>query len=589
MARTDSDTKDPPTPQPPYPKRSPRKDDAAPEKKYEDTTTVPKKAQDPPFEDTYKKWQRLSEEANRRRQPWIPMWQAIYELVLPQRESFFDIAPGQPTTDLIYDETATVGVPRLASRLSSGFFPEGGELFTLAWGEEAPDHLRFDPVGLLKLERLTKMIHDAWQNSNLSTEISEGLTDFAVGTMNMAQEAGKWPGTVEFKTVPPTNIAILPGPGGTVDGWFQWRKKQPLEGVYDEFRKRGTFPDRFMKDLKVDARRELTVQTAVWRESDEEGEKFKACAILPDYSCCIYERVLEGEGSCPWSTTRWSRVGLDVWGRGCVMLVMPAIKTCNLTVQLILENAELALGGVWVYDDDGVFNPDNVVLAPGTFIPKSKEGKIEPLQSAAQFDVAQLVLTDQRTNIKKGLFIDEMDSPGKTPYSAFEIQNRLAEIARDLSAPGNRLVHECLIQQVNRTIHIFEEQGVLDAADMRVDGKRIRLTPKSPLLRGQDQIELNELMQWGGQINALFGQGTAAVLLNRKTAIPYISRRNGVPMSLVRSDEEIKAEMLAAKTGALASQTAENQVAGAQGAPPAPGGSAASDLMSAAATGAAPP
>ena len=167
MARTNSDTKDPPTPQPPYPRRSPRKDDAAPEKKYEDTTTMPKKAQDAPFEDTYKKWQRLSEEANRRRQPWIPMWQAIYELVLPQRESFFDIAPGQPTTDLIYDETATVGVPRLASRLSSGFFPEGGELFTLAWGEEAPDHLRFDPAGLLKLERLTKMIHDAWQNSNL--------------------------------------------------------------------------------------------------------------------------------------------------------------------------------------------------------------------------------------------------------------------------------------------------------------------------------------------------------------------------------------------------------------------------------------
>ncbi len=577
-----------PTPQPPYPKRDRRRDDKAPEKDYPDTDATPKKAADQPDETTYKKWEKLSEEANRRRQPWIPMWQGIYELVLPQRESFFDIAPGQPTTDLIYDETATVGLPRLASRLTSGFFPEAGELFTLSFGDEAPDHLR-TPQGNAKIEQLTRMIHDAWHNSNLGTEISEGMIDFAIGTMNLAQEAGTYPGQVMFKTAPPTNIAILPGAGGSVVGWFQWRKKQPLEDVYKEFRRRGTFPDKFMKDLKSDPRRELTVNTAVWDESDATGYKGKAVAVLTDYNAVIYERVLEGEGACPWTTTRWSRVGLDVWGRGCVMLTMPAIKTCNLTVQMILENAELALGGVWVYDDDGVFNPDNVTLVPGTFIPKSKEGTIEPLKSAAQFDVAQLVLTDQRTNIKKGLFIDEMDSEGKTPRSAFEIQSRMAEIARDLSAPGSRLVHECLIAQVNRTIHIFEEQGILDAADMRVDGKRIKMVVKSPLLRGQDQIELNELMQWGGQINALFGQGTAAILLNRATAVPYITRRNGVPMSLIRSDEQIQQEMIKAKQGAMAEQIANNQVANAQGAPPEPGGAAADRLMESAATGAQSP
>ena len=43
-------------------------------------------------------------------------------------------------------------------------------------------------------------------------------------------------------------------------------------------------------------------------------------------------------------------------GRGPVLQAMPAIKTLNLTVQLILENAEMAIAGSYVYDDDGVFN-----------------------------------------------------------------------------------------------------------------------------------------------------------------------------------------------------------------------------------------
>src|SRR5262252_645046 len=141
MARTDPSTGDPVTPQPPYPKRSRRKSEAEPEKQYEDTTITPQAAREPD-PDLYKEWQKLNEEAQRRRQPWVPIWQTIYELTLPQREAFFDVAPGQQTTDFIYDETAVVGVPRLASRLTSGFFPEAGELFTLAFGNDAPDHLK---------------------------------------------------------------------------------------------------------------------------------------------------------------------------------------------------------------------------------------------------------------------------------------------------------------------------------------------------------------------------------------------------------------------------------------------------------------
>jgi hypothetical protein len=76
------------------------------------------------------------------------------------------------------------------------------------------------------------------------------------------------------------------------------------------------------------------------------------------------------------------------------------------------------------------------------------------------------------------------------------------------------------------------------------------------LLRGQDQVELNELMQWGQMMDALFGPNTAAMTLNRATTIPYISKRNGIPMTLIRSDEEIKADLAKAQAGAMAAQAA---------------------------------
>ena len=82
----------------------------------------------------------------------------------------------------------------------------------------------------------------------------------------------------------------------------------------------------------------------------------------------LFSSVLKSRSELPWITTRWSKSGFEVWGRGPVLQAMPAIKTLNLTVQLILENAEMAIAGSYVYDDDGVFNPDNITIQPGTFM-----------------------------------------------------------------------------------------------------------------------------------------------------------------------------------------------------------------------------
>ena len=48
-----------------------------------------------------------------------------------------------------------------------------------------------------------------------------------------------------------------------------------------------------------------------------------------------------------------------------------AIKTCNLTIEMILENAQMAISGIYQMDDDGVINVDTINLSPRNCYSKS--------------------------------------------------------------------------------------------------------------------------------------------------------------------------------------------------------------------------
>ena len=79
------------------------------------------------------------------------------------------------------------------------------------------------------------------------------------------------------------------------------------------------------------------------------------------------------------------------------MKALPDIKTANKVVELILKNATIAVTGIWQAEDDGVLNPSNIRLTPGAIIPKAVGSKgLSPLQTAGDFDVSELVLSDLR-------------------------------------------------------------------------------------------------------------------------------------------------------------------------------------------------
>src|SRR5690606_29321529 len=73
----------------------------------------------------------------------------------------------------------------------------------------------------------------------------------------------------------------------------------------------------------------------------------------------------------PFITFRWVKTAGEVYGRSPMMTALPDVRTANKVVELILKNASIAVTGIWLAEDDGVLNPANVKLVPGSIIPKA--------------------------------------------------------------------------------------------------------------------------------------------------------------------------------------------------------------------------
>ena len=207
---------------------------------------------------------------------------------------------------------------------------------------------------------------------------------------------------------------------------------------------------------------------------------------------------------------------------------------------LILENAEMAISGSYVYDDDGVFNPDNITIQPGTFIPRSPGSVIDSLQSPGRFDVAQLVLDDMRRNVRKALFIDELDTRpnARTPLSATEVSERLADVARDMGAVAGRMQKEFLQPLVERIVYIYKKQGLLDIP--KVDGREIRIVPVSPLLRAQDQQDVSDFVRFQQTVASTFGPEITPVLYNQEKVVQYLAQKFGIMEELLADPQQVQ-------------------------------------------------
>lgn len=509
---------------------------------------------------TLKAWH---QRALAKRQPFEAGYQDCYDYALPGRTSFFRRSPGSDTPE-IFDETAVIATQEFASRIQAGLIPNYARWIELEAGSEVDEEAR-DEINK-QLEAVTGYAFEILNNSNFAQEANECLIDIALGTACLEIAEGDALNPVIFTAVPLPELAIDTGPRDEIDRFFRCRKVR-LSLLEHAYPGADLPPELLDKIRRADAKDEdplVETVMCVYRDHKAVGQEATEFRVfLPAFDAVIKKARMVGTGSSPMIGFRWSKVAGEAWGRGPLFNTMPAVKTANMVVQMVLENAEMAIAGIYTAEDDGVTSINNIRLVPGTVIPVAPGSRgLENVSAAGNFDVSQLVLSEMRANIRKALYNETLGSPDTTPMSATEVAQRMADLSRQIGSAFGRLQVEFVNRVIQRVIFILKKQGRIELPT--VNGREVRIVSTSPLSQAQSVEDINAVNNWLAIIAQHYGPDKVDLYSNGAEVAEYTRDKFGVPGRLVRTEAERKE---------LAEQVAAMQMgaAGGEAAGPMPG------------------
>ena len=466
--------------------------------------------------------------AQSRRQPWESLWRDCYAYALPQRGHGFgsEFNPAKRHAERLFDGTATDSVEQLAASLLAELTPPWSQWFGLVPGYDVADFNH--SLASEELDRATQTIQGHFDRSNFAVEIHQAFLDLTtVGSATLLFEEAPLGALSAFRltAVPMSEMHFEAGPDDDILGHFRSRNL-PLQAL------KSIFPDAKLPDEKGAC------------STDRKGRSLPIIeAVLPSnggfvYTALLVDRTdqptLLAQGtlpSSPFISFRWLKGASEVYGRSPIMTALPDIKTVNKVVELVLKNASIAVTGIWQAEDDGVLNPANIRLVPGTIIPKAVGSSgLTPLQSPGRFDVSNLMLDDLRGRIRHTLLVDRLGPMGGRRMTATEILERSNEMSRLLGATYGRLQAELLTPLISRAIRILRRRG--EIPDIALDGRTIDLQYRSPLARLQARDDIQNTLMWL-ETTAQLGQEAMAAVDIPATA-RWLGERLGVPGQLVR-------------------------------------------------------
>jgi len=500
--------------------------------------------------------------AHRRRDKWLPRWQDCYDLALPNRAGFYQPNVGESRSDLIFDSTAVHSTQNFASRVKSYTTPNFAHWSQLRAGSEIPKD-QHNEVNLV-LDEVNEHIFDTIQNgSNFDQEDHEANIDLAVGTGALLCEEGDLDNLISFRAVPLPELILDGGPFSAIDHVY-WPRKIKVSEI-PQIYPRADLSKEIEDDIKSTPDREITVISCTLRDRARttKDEAYDYRVISLEHQHILVRDRFEGAGSSPWIIFRWSTSSSEVYGRGPLLNALADIKVANLVVELILENAETSIVGMWQYDDDTIINPHTVQMVSGTMIPVSAGGAgIRPLTPGGSFDVAQIILEDLQNKIRLSLFDQPLGGLEQPVRSATEISERMAEFSRQTGSPFGRIQTEKTQPIMKRVAYILKKGGRISLP--AINGREVRAHPVSPLGRAQEQQDIMNVDRWLEQLNMRFGPQMANLMAEQEEIGKFLAEKWGVPEKLVRTDasrQELTQQMAGMAEQAVAEGVPPDQIA----------------------------
>lgn len=461
------------------------------------------------------------ETAKTKRIPFEKIWGECQKYTLPTTNSPFDI----------YDSTASNAVFELTGSLLAELSSPTKDWFSLSISNCDDEAVKQDLI-LKTKNTLQNML----RRSNFYTEIHQCYLDLVIfGTcvlkMQTMYVGSKTP--VMFRCIPLSNVYLKEDNFGNLNKVFN-KIKIKAKDLFINFPNVLTNKKLLLQIENFGQDNIELIESVIPYQTKSGDVGYHYMLFCPVNNFSDEEIVLDYKKLTysPFISARWLYNSGEIYGFSPVMKCLPDIKTANKVVELALKNASISVAGVWMAEDDGVIDLNNIDLSPGNIILKGAGSSgLTPLKTGADFNVSQLVLADLRHNINRSLFTQEFQLLNSI-QTATEIITKHEKLSRILGATYGRIQNELLNPVIEATLSVLQKQGLIK--NFLSNGFEIDFKYQSPILKNQNIREAENIFRWFEMAKSFGDKGLEMV--NTKELLKYMAQNLSVPENLVNEN-----------------------------------------------------
>ena len=105
-----------------------------------------------------------------------------------------------------------------------------------------------------------------------------------------------------------------------------------------------------------------------------------------------------------------------------------------------------------------------------------------------------------------------LGNPDRTPASATEVAERMADLSRRVGSAFGRLQAELVQPVLQRVIYILKKQGRIDIPT--VNGREVKVKSVSPLAQAQSNADITSVSRFMEIARSAFGPELTQVIVN---------------------------------------------------------------------------
>ena len=255
-----------------------------------------------------------------------------------------------------------------------------------------------------------------------------------------------------------------------------------------------------------------------------------------------------GYHEMPVIVPRWAVIPDSVYAIGPMFDALPDARELNEFLRMDRMNAELAIAGMWIAEDDGVLNPRTVKVGPRKVIVANSVDSMKQLSAGGNWQLADVRVAQYHASIRKILMADQLQPQDGPAMTATEVHVRVGMIRQLLGPIYGRLQAEYLAPLVKRCFGLMYRAGLFGQAPQSLGGQNLKVKYNNPLARAQKMEDVAAIERMTGNLTALANLGAAvpaaAAALDKvdfDRTVDVIVEGLGVPMKIIRDDEQLAA------------------------------------------------